>query len=90
MCLVKTVLVYELYPVGSDYNLIPWVVLPDGNGHPEKPKGFKGEWMAVKDSVLYVGGLGKVWTTTSGVSGILNHVTLNTDLLYHAHTYVHV
>ena len=45
--------------------------------------GFKGEWMAVKDSVLYVGGLGKVWT--SRVSGrILNHVT--TDLLYHGVT----
>ena len=28
--------------------------------------GFKGEWMAVKDEKLYVGGLGKEWTTTDG------------------------
>lgn len=29
--------------------------------------GFKAEWMAVKDKHLYVGGLGKEWTTTEGV-----------------------
>lgn len=28
--------------------------------------GFKAEWMAVKDEHLYVGGLGKEWTTTKG------------------------
>lgn len=28
--------------------------------------GFKAEWMAVKDEHLYVGGLGKEWTTTAG------------------------
>lgn len=28
--------------------------------------GFKAEWMAVKDERLYVGGLGKEWTTTEG------------------------
>lgn len=28
--------------------------------------GFKAEWLAVKDELLYVGGLGKEWTTTSG------------------------
>ncbi|XP_033117806.1 soluble calcium-activated nucleotidase 1-like [Anneissia japonica] len=28
--------------------------------------GFKAEWMAVKDEHLYVGGLGKEWTTTTG------------------------
>lgn len=28
--------------------------------------GFKAEWMAVKDERLFVGGLGKEWTTTSG------------------------
>ena len=44
--------------------LVPWVVLPDGNRR--TPKGFKAEWMTVKDKVLYVGGLGKVWTTTTG------------------------
>ena len=30
-------------------------------------KGFKAEWLAVKDKHLYVGGLGKEWTTTEGV-----------------------
>lgn len=29
--------------------------------------GFKAEWLAVKDKQLYVGGLGKEWTTTAGV-----------------------
>ena len=29
--------------------------------------GFKAEWLAVKDKHLYVGGLGKEWTTTEGV-----------------------
>lgn len=28
--------------------------------------GFKAEWLAVRDEHLYVGGLGKEWTTTSG------------------------
>ena len=28
--------------------------------------GFKAEWLAVKDDHLYVGGLGKEWTTTTG------------------------
>lgn len=28
--------------------------------------GFKAEWLAVKDEQLYVGGLGKEWTTTTG------------------------
>ncbi|KAG2460517.1 CANT1 nucleotidase, partial [Polypterus senegalus] len=43
---------------------IPWVILSDGDG--SVPKGFKAEWMAVKDEHLYVGGLGKEWTTTTG------------------------
>ena len=53
-------IVYEII----DNTLVPWVVLPDGDGR--TPKGFKAEWMTVKDKVLYVGGLGKVWTTTTG------------------------
>lgn len=28
--------------------------------------GFKAEWMAVKEEHLYIGGLGKEWTTTEG------------------------
>lgn len=33
--------------------------------------GFKSEWAAVKDNHLYVGGLGKVWT--SEVGEVINH-----------------
>ncbi|CAN9509922.1 unnamed protein product [Ophioblennius macclurei] len=43
---------------------IPWVILPDGDG--SVAKGFKAEWLAVKDEHLFVGGLGKEWTTTTG------------------------
>ncbi|XP_051529319.1 soluble calcium-activated nucleotidase 1-like isoform X2 [Myxocyprinus asiaticus] len=43
---------------------VPWVILPDGDG--SVSKGFKAEWMAVKDERLYVGGLGKEWTTITG------------------------
>ncbi|KAM9394316.1 soluble calcium-activated nucleotidase 1 [Pholidichthys leucotaenia] len=44
--------------------VVPWVILSDGDG--SVAKGFKAEWLAVKDEHLYVGGLGKEWTTTSG------------------------
>ncbi|XP_004709171.1 soluble calcium-activated nucleotidase 1 [Echinops telfairi] len=43
---------------------VPWVILADGDG--TVGKGFKAEWLAVKDESLYVGGLGKEWTTTTG------------------------
>ncbi|KAM7009002.1 soluble calcium-activated nucleotidase 1b [Tautogolabrus adspersus] len=43
---------------------VPWVILADGDG--SVSKGFKAEWLAVMDEHLYVGGLGKEWTTTSG------------------------
>ncbi|KAG7460200.1 hypothetical protein MATL_G00218820 [Megalops atlanticus] len=54
---------------GVVYNIegskaVPWVILPDGDG--SVSKGFKAEWLAVKDEHLYVGGLGKEWTTTTG------------------------
>ena len=48
-----------------DTHNVAWVILPDGDGSEEK--GFKAEWMAVKGKTLYVGGLGKEWTTTEGV-----------------------
>ncbi|XP_014771650.1 soluble calcium-activated nucleotidase 1 [Octopus bimaculoides] len=51
-------------------NVIPWVVLTDGNG--ESNKGFKSEWACVKDENLYVGSLGKEWTSTTGVVKNLN------------------
>lgn len=40
--------------------------LNDGPGNVSK--GFKGEWMTVKDHHVYIGGLGKEWTNPSGVS----------------------
>ncbi|XP_037350147.1 soluble calcium-activated nucleotidase 1 [Talpa occidentalis] len=43
---------------------VPWVILSDGDG--TVGKGFKAEWLAVKDERLYVGGLGKEWTTATG------------------------
>ncbi|VDO95963.1 unnamed protein product [Soboliphyme baturini] len=53
-----------LYRIENDSVVLPWVVLPDGDG--KQAKGFKGEWLAVKDNHIYVGGLGKEWTTTTG------------------------
>ena len=38
--------------------------LLDGNGN--ESNGFKCEWATVKDNELYVGGLGKEWTTPTG------------------------
>ncbi|XP_065184606.1 soluble calcium-activated nucleotidase 1-like [Sycon ciliatum] len=58
----RTGIVYE---IDSQHNLVPWVILRNGNGH--LPEAFKAEWMAVKDGDLYVGGLGKDWTTGDGV-----------------------
>ncbi|XP_071796837.1 soluble calcium-activated nucleotidase 1-like [Asterias amurensis] len=56
----RTGVVYEV--IGD--TVVPWLILSDGNG--KITKGFKGEWMAVKDQKLFVGGLGKEWTTTDG------------------------
>ncbi|KAL7379346.1 hypothetical protein ABVT39_026452 [Epinephelus coioides] len=52
-----------VYHIDGD-KIVPWVILPDGDG--SVAKGFKAEWLAVKDKHLYVGGLGKEWTTTEG------------------------
>ncbi|XP_035036094.1 soluble calcium-activated nucleotidase 1 isoform X1 [Hippoglossus stenolepis] len=52
-----------VYHIDGD-KAVPWVILPDGDG--SVAKGFKAEWLAVKDEHLYVGGLGKEWTTTEG------------------------
>lgn len=56
----RTGVIYEII----DEEVVPWVILMDGDG--SKKKGFKAEWMTVKDGALYVGGLGKEWTTKSG------------------------
>jgi soluble calcium-activated nucleotidase 1 len=59
-CDDRTGIIYNI----RDDVAIPWVVLNDGDGN--TPKSFKCEWLAVKDQLLYVGGLGKEWTSTSG------------------------
>ncbi|XP_053766606.1 soluble calcium-activated nucleotidase 1 isoform X4 [Desmodus rotundus] len=56
----RTGVVYQI----EGTRAVPWVILPDGDG--TAGKGFKAEWLAVKDEHLYVGGLGKEWTTTTG------------------------
>ncbi|XP_060945564.1 soluble calcium-activated nucleotidase 1 isoform X2 [Limanda limanda] len=52
-----------VYHIDGD-KAVPWVILPDGDG--SVAKGFKAEWLAVKDEHLYIGGLGKEWTTGEG------------------------
>ncbi|XP_013381847.1 soluble calcium-activated nucleotidase 1 [Lingula anatina] len=62
----RTGVIYEVY--GEE--VVPWVLLTDGNGM--TAKGFKCEWATVKDESLYVGGLGKEWTTITGEVQNLN------------------
>jgi len=59
-CDDRTGIVYEIY----EGQAIPHYILMDGDGH--STKGFKCEWMTVKDDLLYVGGLGKEWTNEKG------------------------
>lgn len=59
-CDDRTGLVFEL----KDNQALPWVLLMNGAGN--TVKGFKCEWATVKDEVLYVGSMGKEWTTSSG------------------------
>ena len=56
----RTGVVYQIV----DRHVSPWVIMADGDGR--EGKGFKGEWSAVKDGQLYIGGLGKEWTTKTG------------------------
>ena len=56
----RTGVVYQIF----DRHVSPWVVMADGDGR--ETKGFKGEWATVKDGQLYIGGLGKEWTTKTG------------------------
>lgn len=53
-----------IYDLVDSNTVIPWILLMDGNG--KTSKGFKSEWATVKDEVLYVGSMGKEWTTGSG------------------------
>lgn len=57
----RTGLVFQLH---DDNNVIPWILLIDGAGN--TGKGFKSEWATVKDEVLFVGSMGKEWTTSDG------------------------
>ncbi|XP_054717622.1 soluble calcium-activated nucleotidase 1-like [Uloborus diversus] len=56
----RTGVIYEI----SENKAIPWILLTDGNGR--TTKGFKSEWATVKNQELYVGGLGKEWTSSTG------------------------
>lgn len=53
-----------MFEIIDSKKMVPWIVLTDGNGHSEK--GLKSEWATVKDETLYVGSMGKEWTTASG------------------------
>jgi len=53
-----------IYRVVEFNRVVPWLLLNDGPG--DTAKGFKAEWMTVRNQLLYVGGLGKEWTTTAG------------------------
>ncbi|KAL0213041.1 hypothetical protein RCL1_006667 [Eukaryota sp. TZLM3-RCL] len=55
-CDDRTGIVYELTPTKP----IRRYLLNDGDG--EQEKGFKCEWMTVKDDLLYIGSIGKEWT----------------------------
>ncbi|CAL8142829.1 unnamed protein product [Orchesella dallaii] len=69
-CDDRTGIVYELTKLDADEIVpVPWVILADGNG--TVSKGFKCEWACVKGDHLWIGGLGKEWTTSSGE--LVNH-----------------
>ncbi|KAK5640782.1 hypothetical protein RI129_009329 [Pyrocoelia pectoralis] len=53
-----------IFEIVNDH-AVPWLVLLDGDGR--NTKGFKSEWATVKNKVLYVGSMGKEWTTADGV-----------------------
>jgi soluble calcium-activated nucleotidase 1 len=62
----RTGIVYEVIPKtdSGDYTVIGRYILPDGDG--SSSKGFKCEWATVKDGKLWVGSIGKEWTTGTG------------------------
>jgi len=57
----RTGIVYEIMP---DNTVIGRHILADGDGN--SAKGFKCEWATVKDGKLWVGSIGKEWTTGTG------------------------
>ena len=56
-CDDRTGIIYEINAMKK--LAIPWVILSDGDGT-DSGKGFKCEWMTVRGSKLYVGGLGEL------------------------------
>lgn len=52
-----------VYHINGD-TVVPWVILTDGDGR--HSKGFKSEWASVKDDKLYIGSVGKEWTSATG------------------------
>ncbi|EDQ85810.1 uncharacterized protein MONBRDRAFT_28836 [Monosiga brevicollis MX1] len=59
-----TTVVYGPAFVNALTTACPRHILSDGNG--VSSKGLKAEWMAVKNRQLFVGGLGRDWTTPTG------------------------
>jgi soluble calcium-activated nucleotidase 1 len=58
----RTGMLFEVRPNAT--GVVPRQILMDGDG--DSDKGFKGEWLTVKDGSLYVGGMGKEWTDNDG------------------------
>ncbi|GJQ72009.1 hypothetical protein Trydic_g3112 [Trypoxylus dichotomus] len=56
----RTGLIFEI----TADKAVPWILLTDGDG--QSNKGFKSEWATVKGNMLYVGSMGKEWTTPAG------------------------
>ncbi|KRT78652.1 hypothetical protein AMK59_7103 [Oryctes borbonicus] len=56
----RTGLIFEI----AAEKAVPWILLTDGDG--QNNKGFKSEWATVKGNQLYVGSMGKEWTTPAG------------------------
>ncbi|KAK5640785.1 hypothetical protein RI129_009332 [Pyrocoelia pectoralis] len=56
----RTGVVFEI----TNDEAIPWVLLMDGNGR--ATKGFKSEWATVKNKLMYVGSIGREWTSNEG------------------------
>jgi soluble calcium-activated nucleotidase 1 len=75
-----------VYRIDGMKDIIPWVLLNDGPGN--VTKGFKAEWMTVKNKQLYVGGLGKEWTTAEGV--FVNYHPMYVKIVGHAGDVQHV
>ena len=59
-CDDRSGIIYEI----KENQAVPWVILNDGDGNIAKP--FKCEWLAVKNELMYIGGLGKEWTSSAG------------------------